>query len=101
MNLGWQLGRLLVNESTWSPGALRPRLATGLPLHRGSGLPGGNRPERAPPLPLLARCLRSYVQRSRIRAVHVRRALLLFAIVLGLAALVASVSRTPAERKGR
>ena len=32
---------------------------------------------------------------------HVRRALLLFAIVLGLAALVASVSRTPAERKGR
>jgi hypothetical protein len=42
---------------------------------------------------------RPNVQRSSIRAVHVRRALLLFAIVLGMAALAASVSRPPQERK--
>ena len=42
--------------------------------------------------------LRSYVQRPRIRRVHIRRALLLFAIVLGMAALVASFSR-PAEQR--
>jgi len=33
-----------------------------------------------------------------MRAVHIRRALLLFAIVLGMAALVASLSRPAAER---
>jgi hypothetical protein len=33
-----------------------------------------------------------------MRPVHIRRALLLFAIVLGMAALVASLSRPPAER---
>jgi hypothetical protein len=33
-----------------------------------------------------------------MRAVHIRRALLLFAIVLGMAALVASLSRPPDER---
>src|SRR5215212_854628 len=33
-----------------------------------------------------------------MRAVHIRRALLLFAIVLGMGALVASLSRPPAER---
>jgi hypothetical protein len=32
--------------------------------------------------------------------VHLRRALLLFAIVLGLAALATSISRTPSERSG-
>jgi hypothetical protein len=36
-----------------------------------------------------------------IRVVHLRRALLLFAIVLGLAALVASLSQPPAERPDR
>jgi hypothetical protein len=33
-----------------------------------------------------------------MKAVHIRRALLLFAIVLGMAALVASLSRPPEER---
>ena len=33
-----------------------------------------------------------------MRSVHIRRALLLFAIVLGMAALVASISRPPPER---
>ena len=41
---------------------------------------------------------RPNVQRSRIRTVHIRRALLLFAIVLGMAALVASFSRPPENR---
>ena len=42
---------------------------------------------------------RPNVQRSSIRTVHLRRALLLFAIVLGMAALAASLSR-PADDRG-
>jgi hypothetical protein len=38
---------------------------------------------------------------NTIRAVHLRRALLLFAIVLGMAALVASLSRPIEERRGQ
>jgi hypothetical protein len=37
---------------------------------------------------------------NTIRTVHLRRALLLFAIVLGMAALVASLSRPVEERRG-
>jgi hypothetical protein len=37
---------------------------------------------------------------NTIRAVHLRRALLLFAIVLGMAALVASLSRPIEQRRG-
>jgi hypothetical protein len=36
---------------------------------------------------------------NTIRAVHLRRALLLFAIVLGMAALVASLSQPPGQRR--
>jgi hypothetical protein len=68
---------------------LRPRLATGLPLHRGPdsycGLlsdSGGVRLNR----PFV------HLQAAYHRLMHIRRAVLLFALVLGLTALAAAVS---------
>src|SRR3954447_4197435 len=91
----WQHGRLLQGEPPHgSPGALRPRLATGLPLHRGPDSYWGH----------LSTPWRGFLSRSfvkagsrappTIRRVHFRRAILLFALILGLAALVAAVSPT-------
>src|SRR3954453_20260442 len=105
----WQLGRLLRGEPPHgSPGALRPRLATGLPLHRGPDSYWGHlsTPRRA----FLSgsfvyqttkrrRAGGSAASRNRrrtgatsfgrrllvpptIRLVHFRRAILLFALVL-------------------
>ncbi len=72
-----------------SPGTLRPHLAMGLPFHRGSGLPVPSALLRIP----LAVKARPYV-RVMVGCVEIRRALLLFAIVLGLAAIVTSLSNT-------
>jgi len=44
---------------------------------------------------------RRFLAANTIRTVHLRRALLLFAIVLGLAALVASLSRPVADQRDR
>ncbi len=44
---------------------------------------------------------RRFLAANTIRVVHLRRALLLFAIVLGLAALVASLSRPMADQRDR
>src|SRR3954468_8793249 len=88
----WQLGRL----PNRSPGALRPRLTTSLPLHRGSGLCLASA-VAVPHLcemrfswPNVLTVFGGYRAANTIHGVHLRRALLLFAIVLGMAALVAS-----------
>src|SRR3954465_14244254 len=96
----WQLGRLQRGEPPHgSPGALRPRLATGLPLHRGPDSYWGHL--STPKLGFL-RGLSSRRGVSRdgptIGRVHFRRAILLFALILGLAALVAAVSPTRVAR---
>src|SRR6185295_19528177 len=67
------------------------------PERVGSGLsaPWIDRPRR-----LLVRN-RRFLAANTIRTVHLRRALLLFAIVLGLAALVASLSRPVADKRDR
>src|SRR3954466_1101094 len=89
----WQLGRLLRGEPPHgSPGALRPRLATGLPLHRGTDSYWGHLST-----PSWASLSGSFVQSGpraapTIGGVHLRRAILLFALVLGLAALAAAIS---------
>ena len=70
---------------------MRPRLATGLPFSPWhSGLPG---------LSVVAGCFldRTCVHESvgKIQVVQLRRVLLLFALVLGLSALVASLAPSP------
>src|SRR3954454_24109109 len=96
----WQHGRLLQGDPPHgSPGALRPRLATVLPLHRGPDSYWGHL--STPKLGFL-RGLSSRRGVSRdgptIGRVHFRRAILLFALILGLAALVAAVSPTRVAR---
>src|SRR4051794_17847856 len=89
----WQLGRLQRGEPPHgSPGALRPRLATGLPLHRGPDSYWGHLST-----PRTASLRGSFVHAGfwagpTIGRVHFRRAILLFALVLGIAALAAAVS---------
>ena len=73
---------------------MRPRLATGLPLHRGPDSYWGQLSA-----PLWVRLSGFSVQSGpcaapTIRRVHFRRTILLFALVLGIAALVAAVSPT-------
>src|SRR3954454_570888 len=91
----WQLGRLLLVERPHgSPAALRPRLATGLPLHRGPDSYWGH-----VSTPWRGFLSSSFVEPGSwapptIRRVYFRRAILLFALILGLAALVAAVSPT-------
>ena len=73
---------------------LRPRLATGLPFHRGtSGLWR---------LSVFAGCEldRTCVHELgvKIQVVQLRRVLLLFALVLGLSAIVAALAPPPSER---
>src|SRR5690349_3401611 len=85
-----------------SPGALRPRLATGLPLHRGPDSYWGqvSTPARGfLSTPFVHRLTKGRGRPApTIDSVHVRRAILLFALVLGLPALAAAVppSRHPA-----
>src|SRR3954469_18206619 len=89
----WQHGRLLQGEPPHgSPGALRPRLATGLPLHRGPDSYWGHL--STPGMGFLSS---SFVEgrlwaAPTILRLPFRRAILLFALVLGLAALAAAVS---------
>src|SRR3954464_7852216 len=97
----WQLGRLLRGEPPHgSPGALRPRLTTGLPLHRGPDSYWGQL--STPPRGGLSS---SFVEMDARAghlpsgAVHLRRAILLFALVLGLAALAAAVSPSREESR--
>src|SRR4051812_50094583 len=74
-----------------------PSEGKGVPSRAGSGLSCawiGRAPQ------LLVRN-HPFLAVNTIRMVHLRRALLLFAIVLGLAALVASLSRPVAERRDR
>src|SRR3954452_5568564 len=89
----WQLGRLQRGEPPHgSPGALRPRLATGLPLHRGPDSYWGHLSTQVTGNlsgPSVHAC---GSRPPTIRVVHLRRALLLFALVLGLTALAAAVS---------
>src|SRR4051795_9875712 len=90
----WQLGQLRRGEPPLirSPGALRPRLATGLPLHRGPDSYWGHLSTQAPGNlsgPSVHAC---GSHPPTIVGVHLRRALLLFALVLGLTALAAAVS---------
>jgi hypothetical protein len=76
---------------------LRPRLATGLPLHRGPDSCWGHLSARTQPA-----LNRPSVYRTgglTIAWVHLRRALLLFALVLGLTALATAIAPAP-ERSG-
>jgi hypothetical protein len=71
---------------------LRPRLATGLPLHRGTDSYWGHLST-----PCWASLSSPFVENGpraapTIDGVHLRRAILLFALVLGLAALAAAIS---------
>src|SRR3954469_23923113 len=95
----WQLGRLQRGEPPHgSPGALRPRLATGLPLHRGPDSYWGHISTPKPGFLRVFSSRRGVRGRPTIGPVHFRRAILLFALILGLAALVAAVSPTRVAR---
>ncbi len=71
---------------------MRPRLTTGLPLHRGPDSYWGHLSTQ-----VLGSLSKPFVQMDACKAptiwvVHLRRAILLFALVLGLTALAAAVS---------
>ena len=76
---------------------MRLRLATGLPLHRGPDSYWGDL--STPPHRDLSGSFVQTAAHARIPSgdVHLRRAILLFALVLGLTALAAAVSPTPQD----
>lgn len=83
---------LAIGLAPWASGFIRDRLGDLSPLARCASA-GLVHPSSGDPrdLPVARR------GEASIGFVHIRRALLLFAIVLGLAAIAASVSRTPEE----